>query len=553
MKHRLTALGMSWLIVLAGCSKPEIEGRVELTPADALEWASSPLEVRVLSEEALAKAARPALEAFRAEAARFLESQTLLHLELGALDQARKALMAREKVLSSDTSLGRHKEAPRQKIAEQLRLVEEEMETLQERHPGGFPAPFERRLRAALDMAPSRTRPDGSFRLPPPEGPAWVAVWPEAVNEDDEHWWLLPAVPGEALKLDTENRGGKALSAWVKKRMPELLEPTPEPQVEISEAVARLAAGSAAAVDAEINRVRALANEERQKAEMAAKAAMEETQRQMAEERARLEAEALEKKLAEAMTSIEKPAKEILPGLKMLPVQAAEVALGSPESELGRSSNEKAVQARITRGFLLGRTEVTQAQWMLVMGDNPSQFRGASHPVEKVSWLEAMEFCEKLTAKARAENLLPEGWRFILPTEAQWELACRAGSTTALYNGKDLAVEKGADKTLGELAWYHANSDETTHAVAQKKANALGLHDMLGNVWEWCLDSYTETPGGGDDPAHLGDAKDRVVRGGSWLQLARACRAARRSWLAPDSRVEETGFRVACVFEPPEP
>lgn len=553
MNHRLPFLCLPLLFLAAACSKPEITGRVEMSPSDALEKPLVDLEVRVIPVEVLENTARPALEEFRAEAARFLESQTRLHMELGVLDEARKALEAREKVLSSDNALGRHKELPRNKITEQIQRIEALMRTLQDRHTGGFPAPFETRLRTALTSKPQPTLPDGSFTLPPAEGDAWVGVWPARLPEDDESWWLLPVEPGKPLALGLENQGGKALSTWIKARMPELLEPPPEPQVQIAEEVTQLAASTAAAVDAEINRARALTLEERKKAEMSAQAAMAETERKMAEERARLEAEALEKKHAEAMASLEKPAQEYLPGLKLLPVKAGEVTLGSPDSEIGRSSNEKAVQARLTRGFMLARTEVTQAQWMLLMQDNPSQFRGATHPVEKVSWLDAMEFCDKLTAKAREENLLPEGWRFILPTEAQWEMACRSGVGAAFYNGKNVTSEKGMDKALAELAWCHANSEETTHPVAGKKANALGFHDMLGNVWEWCLDSYRETLTGGDDPAQLGDAKDRVVRGGSWLQYTRACRAARRTWLAPDSRSEEIGFRVACVFEPDEP
>jgi len=553
MNFRLHAACLLLLLLCAGCSKPVIEGRVVFSPADALEWASAPLEVGVLTEPELEKTARAALQAFREDAARLAAENAALQAQLGALDQARKALEARAKVLVSDEGLGRHREGPLKIILEQTERIETLARGVEARHPGGFPAPFESRLLAALPSGSAKTGPDGSFRLPPPQGPAWVMARAANRGEDEEHWWLLPATPGQALDLKTENAGGKALAAWVKEHLPELLEPAPEPETAVAEEVRALAAASAAAVDAEINRVRALAAEERQKAEMAAKAEMEETARKMAAERAKAEAEAREKKHAEMMAAIAKPAREFLPGLKMLPVKAAAFTMGSPESELGRSANEGAVEARITRGFLLGRTEVTQAQWMLVMGDNPSEFRGATNPVEKVSWLEAVEFCEKLTAKARAEGLLPEGWRFSLPTEAQWELACRAGAATALYSGKNLVSEKGPDKGLAEIAWYHANSDQKTQAAGLKPANELGLHDMLGNVWEWCLDSHTPALQGGDDPAQVGDAKDRVVRGGSWSQLPRGCRAARRSWLAPDTRSEETGFRVACVFEPDEP
>jgi formylglycine-generating enzyme required for sulfatase activity len=222
---------------------------------------------------------------------------------------------------------------------------------------------------------------------------------------------------------------------------------------------------------------------------------------------------------------------------------------GSPPDEAGRSANETAVEAEITRGFLLSRTEVTQAQWLLMMEDNPSEFRGALNPVENVSWHEAIDFCANLTAKAREEGLLPEGWKFTLPTEAQWEYACRAGTTTALPIGRNLDSDKGADKGLAEIAWHHDNAGLTTQPAGLKASNAWGFHDMLGNVWEWCLDSHAETLPGGADPLRA-DEGDRVIRGGAWSNLTRGCRSARRSWLAPDSRQNDLGFRVACVYGP---
>jgi formylglycine-generating enzyme required for sulfatase activity len=196
----------------------------------------------------------------------------------------------------------------------------------------------------------------------------------------------------------------------------------------------------------------------------------------------------------------------------------------------------------ITRGYWLGQTEVTQAQWqvtaesMLVYRNIPlpSHFKGSNRPVESVAWAMAAAFCARLTEVERAAGRLPPGYEYQLPTEAQWEYACRAG-TTGAYPGK-----------LDDIAWYDANSGGETHPVSQKQPNAWGLHDMCGNVDEWCADWYAGYPGGRvDDPSGPPSGTYRVVRGGTAATAAGVCRSAFRLWGKPDLVRPWMGFRVA--------
>ena len=168
-------------------------------------------------------------------------------------------------------------------------------------------------------------------------------------------------------------------------------------------------------------------------------------------------------------------------GMKLVLIPAGEFLMGSPESDSDAPDEEKPQhKVRISKPFYLGVTEVTQEQYERVMGENPSRFKGdPQRPVEKVSWEDAVAFCRKLSEK--------EGRTYRLPTEAEWEYACRAGSQTKWSFGDD-------DSALKEYAWYLDNADSTTHPVAQKKPNAWGLYDMHGNVWEWCQDWYGDVP-----------------------------------------------------------
>jgi formylglycine-generating enzyme required for sulfatase activity len=205
--------------------------------------------------------------------------------------------------------------------------------------------------------------------------------------------------------------------------------------------------------------------------------------------------------------------------------------MGSPSDEAGRFDNENQVQVRITKGYWLAKTECSQAQWRAVMGTEPSSFKGDELPVDSISWEDTQAFMMKLNGR----NVLPTGWKWSLPTEAQWEYACRAGTTTP-YAGE-----------LERMAWYRDNSGSTTHAVGTKAANAWGLHDMHGNVWEWCSDCYADKLPGGTDPTDASSGFFRVNRGGLWFGLGQGCRSAYRSRYAPGDNPHGSGFRAASV------
>ncbi len=228
--------------------------------------------------------------------------------------------------------------------------------------------------------------------------------------------------------------------------------------------------------------------------------------------------------------------------------------MGSPEDEEGRWSVEGPQHDVIlTRGFWLGETPVTQAQWQAVMGDNPSRFKGDQRPVEQVTWPESRDFATKLNA------LLP-GLHAALPTEAQWEYACRAGTQSAFYDGSACTQPEGDDPALDKLGWFDKNSGGETHEVKLKAANAWGLHDMHGHVWDWCRDAWDEKAYAKRgkttlDPETKEDDESavRVVRGGSWDFRARDCRAAFRFGIRPGDRWFSRGLRLAAGQEPAEP
>jgi formylglycine-generating enzyme required for sulfatase activity len=224
--------------------------------------------------------------------------------------------------------------------------------------------------------------------------------------------------------------------------------------------------------------------------------------------------------------------------LEMVLIPAGEFLMGSPDSDKNASGDEKPQhRVRITKPFYLGKYLVTQEQWEAVMGTNPSYYKGPRNPVEDVSWEDCRGFVEKLSAKTG-------GGKFSLPTEAQWEYACRAGSTTRYCFGDE---ESG----LGEYAWYGENSGNTTHPVGGKKPNAWGLYDVHGNVWQWCQDwydggYYANSPT--DDPTGPSGGSFRVFRGGTWFYPAGACRSAYRYGGEPGLRDSGLGFRVSGVL-----
>jgi formylglycine-generating enzyme required for sulfatase activity len=184
----------------------------------------------------------------------------------------------------------------------------------------------------------------------------------------------------------------------------------------------------------------------------------------------------------------------------------------------------------ISTPYYIGKYEVTQEQYQQVMGSNPSHFRGRDLPVERVSWDDAKEFCKRVTEKAGPSVRLPSG--------AEWERACRAGTRTTYYTGD-------SDADLDRVAWYGNNSKDTTHPVGQKTSNAWGVHDMHGNVCEWCVDWYeTYKAEAVVDPHGLTEGRYRVLRGGSWHGLPGGCRSADRFGCSPGSRDYVLGFRV---------
>jgi len=223
--------------------------------------------------------------------------------------------------------------------------------------------------------------------------------------------------------------------------------------------------------------------------------------------------------------------------LKLIP--AGTFMMGSND---GRSDEKPAHEVRITKPFYLGVYEVTNAQWKAVMGTMPSKRTDADRPVETVSWNDAVEFCKKLSGMPEEQKA---GRVYRLPTEAEWEYACRAGTTTKWASGDD-------ETTLGDFAWFAGNSGRETHPVGGKRPNAWGIHDMHGNVWEWCSDWYgAYAPHQVADPTGPAGGSYRVRRGGSWYNTARLfCPSANRNGDVPSLRGDGLGFRLA--LSPPE-
>ena len=222
--------------------------------------------------------------------------------------------------------------------------------------------------------------------------------------------------------------------------------------------------------------------------------------------------------------------------LKMIWVEPGTFTMGSPTSERGRYNSETQHQVTLTKGFYLGKYEVTQAQWKKVMGSNPSKFKGANRPVEMVSWNDAVAFCKKLTEMEKKAGRVPEGMAYQLPAEAQWEYACRAGTTT-VYSWGDSISSKNAS--------FQRNYDEGTTPVGKYPPNPWGFHDMHGNVWEWCADWWGfYTSGSVTDPEGPASGSYRVLRGGSWNPGGTNLRSAERDSTNPSNRNYTLGFRV---------
>ena len=272
------------------------------------------------------------------------------------------------------------------------------------------------------------------------------------------------------------------------------------------------------------------------------------------QERARARRSTGERAPAEAETAAARPvgadghAQEMTNrvGVEFVWIPPGSFVMGSDQ---GPPDERPAHRVTFGAGFYLARHEITQAQWQAVMGDNPSHFRGRLLPVETISWTDAQEFVARLSAA-------DEEYEYRLPTEAEWEYACRAG-TTGDYAGE-----------LDEVAWYYANAGDAQlsgewrdnrvkannnrpHPVGSKLPNAFGLFDMHGNLWEWCEDyyhpNYNNAPADGAAWLGGGDTNLRVLRGGSWDVDADFCRSANRNWGAPNDRSNTFGLRLAAV------
>ena len=241
-------------------------------------------------------------------------------------------------------------------------------------------------------------------------------------------------------------------------------------------------------------------------------------------------------------------------GVKLCWCPPGRFTMGSPPDEPERRPGEDQVQVHLTRGFWIGKYEVTQGDWKRVVGELPGKLtaelpEGNDLPVGNVNFSQTEEFCRKLTEMARKAGELPEGWEFRLPTEAQWEYACRAGTTTATAFGNSLSRSQanfqgkpynfGADDgpSLGKAA-----------RVGSYPANAWGIHDMHGNTFEWCRDWYhAKLPGGDDLDLSSTPARSRVRRGGAWTDDGWPCRSAFRLRFEPERGYDHIGFRVVAV------
>lgn len=229
-------------------------------------------------------------------------------------------------------------------------------------------------------------------------------------------------------------------------------------------------------------------------------------------------------------------------GMEFVYVAPGSFMMGSNDGDY----DEKPVhQVTFSNGYWIGKYEVTQNEYQSITGNNPGKFKGRNNPVESVSWNDAMRFCRKLTEQERAAGRLPSGYEYRLPTEAQWEFAARGGTV-----GKGYKFSGGDNPA--SLAWYRDNSNISTHEVGTMAANELGIYDMSGNVWEWCLDDWhKDYKGAPADGSRWGDGSGeyRVNRGGGWSTGIKSCRSALRFACKPSYTDFFLGFRVALVPE----
>lgn len=224
-------------------------------------------------------------------------------------------------------------------------------------------------------------------------------------------------------------------------------------------------------------------------------------------------------------------------------IQAGTFIMGTPDSEVDRGWEGPQTEVTLSTGFWIGQYEVTQKEYGVVKGVHKSTWTGDNLPVELVTWHEALDYCSKLTEQEQKAERLPKGYVYRLPTEAEWEYACRAGTSTRFSYGDDLDYAQ-----LENYAWFEGNAETQTHPVGTKSPNPWGLYDMHGNVWEWCQDWYGAFLGGKTiDPLNLQTSFVgfyRTVRGGCLANAGRGCRSANRNGFGPDLPYYGLGFRV---------
>ncbi len=220
--------------------------------------------------------------------------------------------------------------------------------------------------------------------------------------------------------------------------------------------------------------------------------------------------------------------------------------MGSPATESASSREKPQTAVTLTQGFWMWKHEVTQTEYQAVIGTNPSYWVGANRPVDNVSWSDATNYCARFTQQEQAARRIPRGSAYRLPAEAQWEYACRAWTSTRFSYGDDPVFLE-----LGSYAWYGGNSPNGTQPVEQLLPNAWGLHDMQGNVWEWCQDWFSDTLSGGMvvDPQGPVSGTSRVTRGGAYAYQASDSRSASRSY--SQTGWPAAGFRVVLVAGQP--
>lgn len=239
-----------------------------------------------------------------------------------------------------------------------------------------------------------------------------------------------------------------------------------------------------------------------------------------------------------------------LPDLDLCPVKGGEFQMGDSSSKY---DNEKPAHPVKVSGFYMGKIQVTQRLWKAIMGDNPSYFKGKHRPVETVSWDDAQEFLSKLNARedvqAFIRQLNPLGTEFRLPTEAEWEFAARGGACSKGF-------EYSGSNRLKQVGWYYENSNDQTHEVGQLLPNELGIHDMSGNVWEWCRDWYgseyyeeCHERGMVENPQGPDTGTSRVLRGGGCGFDPVDCRSVDRYRYDPEGRYRSIGFRLVLPFQ----